>query len=110
MPRYEVRLEAQDDSGHFRITRLEADGPDGARRACERLELKRVLFELSDEQKQDLCARYEVASIDELPAPAPYDSPPAEKAAFRALDTADRSRLHAHYQELPYAVVSVEEV
>lgn len=110
MPRYEVRLEAQDGSGHFRVTRLEADNADAARRHCERLELRNVLFEIPEEQRVELCAKYGVDYLDELPRPAALDADAAAKASFRALETDDRARLNAHYQEQPYLVASVEEV
>jgi hypothetical protein len=108
--RYEVRLEAQDGSGHFRITRLYAADADEARRRCEQDEYLRAGFALSAQQQAELCERYEVKSIDELPQPAALDASPEEKESFRELETPDRARLHAHYQERPYKVVSVEEV
>lgn len=110
MPRYEVRLEAQDGSGHFRLTRLVTDTAEQARRRCERLELRNVLFQLSDEQTAELLERYEAATLDELPRPAALDADLSEKQPFRALQTPDRARLTAHRQEQPYAVVSVREV
>lgn len=110
MPRYEVRLEAQDGSGHFRLTRLLAADADAARRHCERLELRNVLFELDAEQRHALLGKYEAGSLEELPRPAAVDASLEEKQPFRALETQDRARLQAHFQELPYRVVSVEEV
>lgn len=107
MARYEVRLEARDGSGHFRITRLEAADKDEARRRCERMELERVVFTLSEADKAEMLERNE---IKELPTPAARDASDEEKAAFRALATPDRARLHAHLQEEPYKVVSVTAV
>jgi hypothetical protein len=127
MPRYEVRLEAQDGTGHFRVTRLDAADKDDAKRQCERMELKRVLFELTDDQKHELLERYEVdvkatgpegvltsadleKGIGELPIPAALDASADDKAEFRALAVEDRARLHTHFQSEPYEVVSVEKV
>ena len=108
MELFEVRLEAQDGSGHFRITHLEAEDKAAAKRHCERLEFQKAGFELSQEQIDDLLARYEVASLDDLPKAAPLSASAEEKAPFRALATQDRARLHAHFQEQPYKVVSVK--
>ena len=108
MPRFEVRLEAQDGSGHFRQTSGYFPDKKAAQRHCERMELRRALFTLDAEQAADLCERYGVTSVDELPKAAPRAASDAKKAPFRELKPQDRSRLHAHYQEQPYKVVSVE--
>lgn len=109
MSRYEVRLEAPDGSGHFRVVRLDAADEHDARRQCERKELELVLFELPAEARADICKRHDVSSIDELPAAPPLDAAHEDNAAFRALPKEDRAHLHAHYQEKPYEVVSVTE-
>lgn len=115
MARYEVRLEAQDDSGHFRVTRLDAASKEEAKRTCERRELELVLYEITADEEKALLERaadagVKAKSIADLPRPAALDATDEEKAAFRALDGADRARLNAHHQEKPYEVVSVTEV
>lgn len=116
MPLYEARLEATDGSGHFRVTRLQAADKKTAERQVRRLELRRVLYEISDEDAAAILDRVEEASgkrpdsIDELPKAAPLDASDEQKAAFRALDVADRARLHTHFQTEPYELVSIEAV
>ena len=107
---FRVLLVAQDGSGHFRQTTLEAPSKADARRACERMELKRVLYEMPPQMQAELCERYEVASIDDLPKAGALGAPEAERAPFRELHGDERSRLHAHYQNLPYKVTKVERV
>lgn len=110
MPIFRVHLDAQDGSGHFRKTSVEAADKAEARRIVERLELRRTLFELSADQRAELCARYGVESIDELPKAAPLSASDEEKAAFRALAPRERAWLHTHYQDAPYKVTKIEEV
>jgi hypothetical protein len=109
MPLFRVRLEAQDGSGHFRSTSLEAPDKEAAKRFCERMELKRVLFEIPAQMQAALCAEYEVDSIDDLPKATARSAADEDKAAFRALKGNDRARLHAHYQSEPYKVTKVEQ-
>ena len=69
MPIFRVHLEAQDGSGHFRRTTLEAEDAAQARALCERAELKKVLYELPQELQLELCARYASGSglpVDEI--------------------------------------------
>ena len=95
MPRYEVRLEAQDafredGSPHYRLTRLVADDESAARRHCERMEMRSVLFELPPDELE----RIEVIEAD-----------PDQRLAGQ-----DKGRLFVHRQQRPYEVVSVTEL
>lgn len=110
MPLFRVHLEAQGGSGHFRRASVEAADKAEARRIVERLELRRTLFELNAEQCAELCARYGVASIDELPKAAPRSASDEEKAPFRSLAAKERAWLHTHYQNAPYKVTKIEAV
>lgn len=120
--RYEVRLEAQDGSGHFRVMRLDADTKQAARRACERKELEMVLWEIPDDRIVDLLERAGlavpesraradlIAALEQFPKPAKIDAPREEKRVFLdSLTQGDRAMLHTHFQEQPYKVVSVKE-
>lgn len=108
MPRYDVRLEAQDGSGHFRTTSVEAADKKEARQKIERNEYALAAFQLDAEQQRDLCDRYDAKSVDELPKPAARDASDEDKAPFRALEARDRGLLVSHWQEQPYKVVSIE--
>jgi hypothetical protein len=110
VPRYEVRLEAPDDSGHFRITRLTADSAEAAQKHCERKELELVIYQLSAPVEAAMLKAHKADSLDDLPFAAPLDADDEEKAAFRKLDAGDRAKLNAHRQDEPYKVVSVDEV
>lgn len=110
MALFRVRLEAQDGSGHFRQTTLEAADKAAAKRFCERGELRRVLYEMPEDLQAELCAKYDVQSIDDLPRPGALGAPADERAPFRELDGNARARLQAHYQSEPYKIVKVEEV
>lgn len=110
MPRYEVRLEAQDGSGHFRVTRLMAEDEKAAQKACERKELELVLYQLSDADKAEILEATGAKTLAGVPKAAKLDASDKEKAPFRALDPAHRARLAAHRQEEPFKVVSVTEV
>ena len=110
MALFEVRLEAQDGSGHYRITRLQADDADAARKQCERKELELVLYQLTPADEQAVLKAAKADTLDDVPHTAALDAPAEEKAAFRALSPEHRAKVHAHRQEEPYAVVSVEEV
>lgn len=109
MPLFRVRLEAQDGSGHFRQTTGEFADKAAAKRHCERMELKRVLFEMPADLAAAICAEAVVESVDELPKPLPRDASDADKAAFRALKGDTRARIDAHFQTEPYKVTKVEE-
>lgn len=128
MPRFEVRLEAPDDSGHFRLTRLDAPDADAARDRCQRTEYALAAYQLSDDDAASLLERARAkvkgtgekgrvtrgdleAALEKLPKPAALDAPPEEKAEFfEAFQREDRGRLAAHFQAEPYEVVSVTEV
>lgn len=127
MPRYEVRLEAQDGSGHFRLTRIDAPTKQAAKRVCERRELEMVLWEIPDDRIVDLLQRAGVdvpkadgggpptreqlvAALEQFPKPAKLSASREEKRVFLdSLSQGDRAMLHTHFQEQPYKVVSVKE-
>jgi hypothetical protein len=98
MPKFKVRLESPDqmrDNGepHFRVTSLVADDEAAVRRAVERMEYRKAMYE--------------------LPAGDLKDAEKAEKQAAsenRRADAQTRMRLAIHRQEKPYEVVSVEEI
>lgn len=110
MPLFRVRLEAQDGSGHFRQTTGEWPDKAAAKRHCERMELKRVLYDMPAEMQAELCVRYGVESIDDLPKAAPRTASEEDKQPFRELKPPERARLHAHFQSEPYKVTKVEAV
>lgn len=64
LKRYEVTLEAQDGTGHYRTTRLSAPSADHARKACERKELEMVLWQIPDERIVDLIERKAADGMD----------------------------------------------
>lgn len=90
--RYEVRLEAQDDSGNFRVTRLNADSAEQAQELCEQSERELCAFSMDDDR---------LASLTETVG----DGDPKEQ-----LQAVDRGHWFAHHQTEPYLVVSVDEV
>lgn len=97
MPRFEVRLESQDDmrddgTPHFRITRLVAEDEAAAVAHCRRKEYELAAFRLDADRLAELEAAE--AELEE-----------GDRLAGR-----DRAHLAVHRQEAPYDVVSVTEL
>lgn len=95
MPRYEVRLEAQDafredGSPHFRLTTLEAPDEAAAIAACERAEYRRAAYRLDPG---------DLARLEDIEADPEQELAGQEKA-----------QLYTHRQAKPYLVVSVTEL
>ena len=83
MPKFIARLEAQDDSGHFRRVAIEADSKEQAKDQLERREMEYVLFGLT---------------TDDLAEAEKDPGTPRNRAA-----------LALHNQTKPYKLVSVKE-
>lgn len=91
MPKYVARLEAQDGSGHYRRSAIQADTVEEARAILEQREQKYASFQLNP------------ADLDELEA---------KEAALpegARLAGKERAQLAFHRQALPYTLVSIEE-
>lgn len=110
MPIFEFRLEAQDDSGHFRSGTGEYESKEIAREFLEGREAKFVGFELNGELEKELLETYGVKSIGELPQAAPVAATEEEKQPFRELKVNHRAWLNLHRQGKPYKLVSLREV
>lgn len=126
MRRFEVKLEAQDGSGHFRVVRLAAPSKEKAREHCERTEYAIAAWQLDEQRAAELLDTYapkkvnvpdgegRLAALHEalenLPKPAALDAKPEKKAPFLELDARARGLLQTHFQTEPYKVVSVQEV
>lgn len=91
MPKFRVVLHSQTDD-HKRFTTAEAADADEARAICEAQEAELVAFELSDDDP--------ILAAGEFTA----------RGKVVGLGGQDKARFHAHHQELPYEVVSVEPV
>lgn len=94
MKLFRVRLEAQDDSGHYRETDIQAPDTDTAQAWCEQHERKLAAFTLSDAEVQKL------EKLEQKPG----------HPRLGQLAGANRAHLIAHRQQEPYKVVSVKEL
>lgn len=94
MPRFRVRLEAQ-DSDEFRETDLVADDKDAAKAWCEERERRSVAFRIGDDEAAELAKQRQADTH------RPADEAPA-------LLGRDKARLLTHEQTEPYKVASVK--
>jgi hypothetical protein len=102
MPLYEVRLEAQDGSGHYRKTTLLADTEEAASARCEESERAMVAFRIDPGKAAEILDGRPEKTIDEI------DLDPANvRAQFAG---AHRAWLLTHAQDTPYEVTSVTEL
>jgi hypothetical protein len=110
MPIFRFRLEAQNDSGHYRSGSINADTKEAAQLFLEEMERDRAAYQMPTDRQTELCDQYGVAGIEDLPNAAPVDASEDEKALFRQLAVRDRSHLNLHRQEKPYKLVTLEQV
>lgn len=83
---YRVRLEAQDNSGHFRETDIQAPDEAAAREWCTERELRKVAYTVDDATARDL----------------------GDGREFGTLTAREKAMLVTHLQAEPYKIVSVE--
>ena len=83
MPKFIARLEAQDDSGHFRRVALVADSKEEAKDQLERRELEYALFRLDQN---------ELAEAEKDPE-----------------TSRNKANLAIHNQSQPFKIVSLKE-
>lgn len=102
MPIYEFRLEAQDDSGHFRRGTIAAESKDEAKRYLLEREEVSALFRLDTEELAALETK-EAAHRDEL------ESKGLLTSQTKFLAGKERADLALHRQEHPYKLVSLSE-
>lgn len=102
MPLYEFRLEAQDDSGHFRRGTIDAVDKDEAKRYLLEREEVSALFRLDTVELAALEEK-EAAHRDELEAKGLL-TPQTKLLAGK-----DRADLALHRQAAPYKLVSLTE-
>lgn len=91
MPKFVARLEAQDGSGHYRRSVIEADSKEEARTVLEEREETYALYRLTTDELADLESKEGA-----LPEGA-------------RLPGRERSQLALHRQEKPYKLVSLTE-
>jgi len=102
MPSYEFRLEAQDESGHFRRGTVEAVSKEEAQRFLLEREEVYALTRLDTEELAELEAKEEAHRAD-LESKGLLDS------QTRLLAGKERADLAIHRQEKPYKLVSLKE-
>lgn len=102
MPIYEFRLEAQDDSGHFRRGTIEAVDKADAKRTLEEREQVNALYRLDQDELAALEAK-EQAHREQLEADGLL-TPQTKLLAGK-----ERATLALHRQEMPYKLVSLKE-
>lgn len=102
MPLYEFRLEAQDDSGHFRRGTIEAPSKELASQWLLDREEVNALYRLDQNELADLEAK-EAAHRAELESQG-LMTPQTKLLGGRA-----RAQLALHRQEKPYKLVKISE-
>lgn len=102
---FRFRLEAPDESGHFRQGTIDAESREAAEAFLMEREARFVAFSLPADRVADLADK-----DGNLPTPAPRDADESEKAAFRSLHVRTRAHLVAHHQSAPYVLVELEAI
>ena len=102
MPLYEFRLEAQDDSGHFRRGTIEAESKDVAKQTLLEREEVSALYRLDQDELAALEAKEAAhrADLEERGELTPQTKLLAGK---------ERAQLALHRQEKPYKLASLSE-
>lgn len=103
MPVFDVRLEAQDGSGHYRHSAIQAADADEARATLEGREREYEMYRLDTAEIGELEREHGSDVIAEaLEAPKEAKMPAGLPANVRA-------KLAIHRQSKPYKIVSVKE-